>query len=125
MLQDDVTLSYAPFMEPKPLSALLPDRFGPHSLLRSGAPPPLLLQPQMHNLEFTAGVAPAQRAACMPTALLQHQVGAQLQLLATPAPLQHQVVVQLHLFGSTSLQLCNMRLRMALLLPALLIQPPS
>ena len=58
MLQDEVTLSYAPFMEPKPLSALLPDRFGPHSLMRSGTPP-LLLQPQMHNLEFTAGESAA------------------------------------------------------------------
>ena len=54
--QDDVLLSYAPFMEPKPLSALLPDRFGPHSLMRNGTPS-LLLQPQMHNLEFTAGMA--------------------------------------------------------------------
>ena len=73
VLQDDVTLSYAPFMEPKPLSALLPDRFGPHSLLRSGAPP-LLLQPQMHNLEFTAGVAVAQDTAGMRPAPLQHRV---------------------------------------------------
>ena len=76
-----MAISYAPKLVPCSLEQLLPDRFGPHSLLRQG-PTQLLLQPQSHNLEFTAGASPG----CVSLSLhrqiwMQGSVGLTLALL--------------------------------------------
>ena len=46
------------------MADILPQRFGPANLL-TDPDPPLLLQPQHHTLELTAGALPALKAALM------------------------------------------------------------
>ena len=50
--QDDMKLRFGKHMRVHTLVEVLPERFGPHSLLREGLEVPLLLQPQSHDVHL-------------------------------------------------------------------------
>ena len=59
-VQETVLLHFGEGMHPHKLADILPERFGPHSLLAAGQQMSLLLQPQFHDVHLASGRLPSQ-----------------------------------------------------------------